>query len=146
MATFENERQLLEAVRDRLDGWLYEAREQAFEELFEGPDARLSEEELKVLDRIDSNLSREEGQGLWNGDEYGIVSTGQLDEESTPHVVCTTHPRLPEQAYPRTGTIDDELRATLDDALWEYCERVVELTQQQLEEFVLSADVETWGS
>lgn len=146
METFENERQLLRAVRDRLDGWLYEARSQAFTELFEGSDALLSEEELAVLDRIDSILSREEGRGLWNSDEYGIVPTGTLDEESTPHVVCTAHPQLPEQGYPREGSLDDDLRGTLNEALWEYCERVVELAQHELEEFVLSADVETWES
>lgn len=146
METFENERRLIAAIRDRLDGWLYEARERAYAELFEGPDAALSEEELRLLDRIDSRLSREEGRGLWGGDEYGIVPTGTMDEESTPHVVCTTHPQLPEQAYPGAGTLDDELRAKLNEALWDYCERVAELAQQELEEFVWSARVETWES
>ena len=145
MATFKAERELLREVRERLDGWLDEARERAFTDLFESPDAALSNEELRSLDRIDSALSREQGQGLWNGDEYGIVPTGTLDEESVPHVVCTIHPQLPEYSYPGEESLDDETRNTLNDALWNYCERVVELTQQKLEEFVWSADVETWS-
>lgn len=37
-----------------------------------------------------------------------------------------------------------DTRKKLNDALWEYSERIVEITQQKLEEFVWSADVETW--
>ena len=59
MATVKNERELLQAVRDRLEGWLYEAREQAFVDLFEGPDATLSGEELRLIDQIDFAWSRE---------------------------------------------------------------------------------------
>ena len=144
MTTFENERALLEEVRDRLDGWLYRSKGRAFSELFEGDDALLSEEELRLLDRLDSQLSREQGRGLWDGDDYGVVPTGTIDEESTPRVVCTTYPRLPREGYPGAETLDATTRKKLDDALWEYSQRVVELAQQDLEEFVWSADVETW--
>lgn len=141
MPKFETERDLLRAIRDRLDGWIYEARTEAFEELFEGSDPVLSSEELLLLDRLDSRLSREEGQGLWDADGYAVIETGTLDEENTPRVVCTTHPQVPEYGYPGDETLDDATRTALNDALWEYCQRVVELTQQRLEEFVWSADV-----
>ncbi|TYL36513.1 hypothetical protein CV102_22075 [Natronococcus pandeyae] len=145
MPTFATELEVLEEVRDRLDGWLYRARERAFSELFEGEDALLTEEELRLLDELDSRLSREQGRGLWDADDYGIVPTGTIDEESTPRVVCTTHPQLPADGYPGEETLDATTKKKLNDALWEYSQRVVELTQQELEEFVWSADVETWG-
>lgn len=145
MTEFKNERELLEEVRERLDGWIYDARGKAFDERFDGPDASISGNELQLLDRIDSRLSRERGQGLWDADEYGIIQTGTLDEESTPRVVCTTHPEIPEDAYPGEETLDDDTRAKLNDALWEYCQRIVEIAQQQLEKFVWSADVATWN-
>lgn len=145
MATFTNELELLEEVRDRLDGWLYRSKERAFAELFEGDDALLTQDEVQLLDGLDSRLSRERGQGLWDADDYGIIPTGTMDEESTPRVVCTTHPQLPEDGYPGEGTLDAETQKKLNDALWEYSQRVVELTQQELDEFVWSADVETWA-
>ena len=143
MPAFETERDLLRAVRDRLDGWIAEARREAYEELFEGPDPILSEKELLLLDRLDSRLSREEGRGLWGADEYAVIETGTLDEEDTPRVVCTTQPQVPEYGYPGDETVDDTMRAALNDALWEFSQRVVELAQQRLEEFVWSADVAT---
>lgn len=145
MPEFEDERELLDAVRDRLDGWVYSARSEAFRDLFEGPDAILDEAELQLLDEIDSRLTRREGQGIWGADEYGIVPTGTLDEESVPHVVCTKHPQLPEYGYPGDEALDNETRKRCNDALWEYCERVVELVQQDLEEFVWSSTVRTWN-
>lgn len=145
MSPYESETELLAAVRNRLDEWLFRAKEQAFAELFEGPDALLTEEELRLLDDVDSRLSRRRGQGVWNADDYGIVATGTLDEESTPHVVCTAHPRLPENGYPGDRSLDAEVRERLNDALWQYSQRVTELAQQDLEEFVWSADVATWN-
>ncbi|MFP4589990.1 MAG: hypothetical protein ACLFMX_03110 [Halobacteriales archaeon] len=144
MADFANERALLAAVRDRLDEWIYVARAEAFEELFEGSDPLLTDEEVRQLDRIDSRLSREEGRGLWGTDEYAIVAAGTIDEESAPRVVCTAHPQVPSPAYPGGDDVDEETRQRLDEALWEYCQRVLELTQQRLEEFVWSSDVATW--
>ncbi|WIV66720.1 DUF7539 family protein [Natrialbaceae archaeon AArc-T1-2] len=144
MPTYETERDLLNAVRERLDGWLYRARADAFAELFEDEDALLSADELRVLDRIDSELSRERGRGVWDTDEYGIVSTGTMSGETPPRVVCTTHPRLPEQGHPGDERLDEETRRKLNDALWQYSQRVVERTQQELEEFVWSVDVEAW--
>lgn len=142
MPTFETERQLIREIRGRLDGWLFEAREEAYRELFEGPDAVLTEDELLILDRLDSRLSRAEGRGLWGVDEYAIIPTGSMDEESAPRVVCTNHPQVPED-LPRAEA-QPGLRTKLNETLWEYCQRVVEIAQQRLEEFVWSSHVETW--
>lgn len=145
MATFANERELLEEVRNHLDEWIYAARSEAYEELFEGSDAILTDEEMRVLDRLDSQLSRSEGRGLWGTDEYAVVPTGAIDEESPPRVVCTAHPQIPARAYPG-GDLEGASRQDLEEALWEYCQRVLEVTQQRLEEFVWSADVATWDA
>lgn len=145
MPEFENERQLLGAVRERLDQWVYSARSEAYSELFEGPDAEVDDRELQLLDEIDSELTRQEGRGLWGSDEYGIVPTGTLDEESVPHVVCTNHPQIPEYGYPGEESLDTETRERCNEALWKYCERVVDLVQQNLEEFVWSSTVRTWN-
>jgi len=145
MTKFKDERELLAAVRDRLDGWLYTAREEAYSEVFEGPESILEAGQIELLDKIDPELTRREGRGLRGADEYGIVPTGTLDEESTPHVVSTNHPLIPEYGYPGGETLDEESREQAKVALWEYCERVVEHTQHALEEFVWYAEVETWN-
>lgn len=46
----------------------------------------------------------------------------------------------------REGPLDAATKTKLDDALWEYSQRIVEITQQRLEEFVWSADVATWNA
>lgn len=145
MPRFENARQLLRAIDERLDGWVYEARSEAYDEHFEGPDATLSDEELARLDRIDSRLSREQGEGLWGEDAYAVVPAGAIEEESTPHVVCTYYPQIPEYVQRGDGWIGEDERGRLNRALWEYTERVVELVQERLESFVWSSEVETWA-
>lgn len=144
MTPFTDERALHRAVGSNLDEWLSAARAEAYTGLFEGDDASLTEDELRFLDQLDSRLAREQGQGVWGGDTYGIVQTDTLDEESVPHIVCPNHPQLPEHGFPGPETLDDT-RAALNDALWEYCERVVEHAQHELEEFVWSAEVESWN-
>lgn len=129
-------RELLGRARRRLDEWTYEARERAYEELFEGEDPLLTEADLARLDRIDSELTRRDGQGLWGADEYGIVATGVLDEDSSPQVVCTYHPEVPEYAYQGAESLEEEVRREYDEALWTYCERVVENLQERLDSFV----------
>ncbi|MFB6171197.1 MAG: hypothetical protein ABEJ23_01600 [Haloarculaceae archaeon] len=143
MPTFQNASELLEAVRERLDGWVAAAREQAYADCFEGPDALLTDEEVVLLDRIDSRLGRERGEGLWGADEYRIVPAGTLEEESAPRVVCTYHPRVPEYVNRSVAPLDEATRERLDDALWEYAQRVVELTQADVEAFVWSSEVAT---
>lgn len=113
MTELENERESLQEVRERLDGWLYDARWRAFDERFDGPDASNSVNGLPLLDRIDSRLRRAWGHGLWDADEYGIIQSGTLDAESTPCVVCRTHPQDPEDPYSGAETLDDATRANL---------------------------------
>lgn len=138
MDEFDNERDLVRAARDRLDEWLYVAREEAYRELFEGDEAALSEEELRRLDRLDSAASRETGDGIWGSDSYGIVHASAADEEDVPQVVCTYHPQLPQAGYGNLTGLDDDLRERFNEALWEYCERVAELVQEEVAEFYWS--------
>lgn len=139
MKAFDNERELVQAVRERLDEWLYVAREEAYRELFEGENPALSEADLRRLDRLDSESSRQTGDGLWGSDRYGIVHASAADEEDVPQVVCTYHPQVPEAGYGGLTGLDDATRDEINDALWSYCERVAELVQQEVDEFYWSA-------
>lgn len=143
MPRFENARRLLVAIRDRLDDWVYEARGEAYDELFEGPEPILTVEEVRTIDRIDSRLHRMPGEGVWGEDEYGIVTVGAIEEESSPHVVATYYPQIPEYVNREEALVGEEIRTRLNDALWEYTERVVELVQERLAAFVWSSEVET---
>lgn len=144
MAQFHDGRALLRAIHDRFDDWVSGARLEAYEEYFEGSDAVLTEEELRHLDRIDSRLSRERGDGLWGADEYSFIPVRVVDEESAPPVVCTYHPEIPEYVRRGEARIDDERQEQFNDALWNYCERVAELVQAEVDEFVRTATVEAW--
>lgn len=136
----ENDRQLVRDVRDRLDEWVAGARAEAFEAFFAGEDAVLTEAELGDLDRIDSEMSRQNRDGLWGTDQYGIVASGVIDDEAPPAVVCVYHPEVPEDfVYDGPGGIDDETEERLNDALWDYCERVADLVQSDLDEYVEAA-------
>lgn len=135
MAT-EPDRARLRRAEERLQEWIVVARDRAFEELFQGPDRVLSEAELQRLDRIDSELSRRRGRGLWGEDEYGIITTGLADEESAPRVVCTYHPEIPFEGVRGESSIDEATREEFNDVLWEYCERVADHVQADLERFL----------
>ena len=128
-------RTLLRRAREQLDAWTYEARDRAFTEFFEGPDRVLSDEELALLDRIDSDLTRRTGDGLWGGGEYGIVGGGPVDEDG-PQVVCIYHPEIPYEGYRGEESLDEATREELNDVLWEYSERVASLIQEELDAFV----------
>lgn len=135
MVERENKREILSEVRSKLDNWIHEAKNHAFEEIFEDPNAEISKEEIQLLDEIDSHLTRKEGEGIWNSDRYGIVSGGTR-EEGEPHVVCTNHPQIPEYTFQKEGWADMEKREKLNDALWKYSERVVEIAQKKLERYI----------
>ena len=113
-------------------------------EYFGGLDPLLSEAELNVLDRLDSELSREQGEGLWGTDEYGIVTAVPLEEASTSHAVGPYHSYIQENVQDEIAPIDDPLRKKFNDVLWKYSERVVGIVQQRVEGFVWSSEVETW--
>lgn len=134
--SIENRKELVQAARDRLDDWLYDARRKAYNEMFAGEDAVLTEGEIRKLDWIDSEMHRESGEGLWGEAEYGIVQGEKVSEDGSPRVVCTYHPQIPESAYRGEGIPDRETREKLNDALWEYYDRVAEYLRIDLEDFL----------
>lgn len=140
MAESPTNRSLVRRARRHLDEWLYDARSRAFDELFVGDGARLSEPELALLDRIDSELSRGGRDGLWGADRYGILSVGALRELSAPRVVCVYHPEIPEEfVYPGdrdVGALDDATEERLNEALWDYAELVAAYAQGSLDAFL----------
>jgi hypothetical protein len=124
-------------ARERLPEWVTDARSQVYAELFEGEDAVLDEEELRLLDRIDSDLTRRDGDGIWGADEYGIVVEGSLDIDE-PQVVCTYHPEIPYEGFRGEESLRESTRRELNDVLWDYSERVSLLVQADLDEFLRS--------
>jgi len=134
MSTSDTQRETLRRARDHLEEWVVAARDQAYRDLFEGPDAALDEADLALLDRIDSDLTRQGDPGLWGADEYAIVDTG-----GGPRVRCTTHPEIPGEGYRGRGSLSESTRSTCNDRLWEYCERVATLLQEDLEAFLADA-------
>jgi len=69
-------------------------------------------------------------------DEWLYVA---CDEEDVPQVVCTDHPQIPDTGYSGLTGVGDDVRDRLNDALWDYCERVAERIQQKVDEFYASA-------
>ncbi|MCU4926709.1 hypothetical protein OB905_12065 [Halobacteria archaeon AArc-dxtr1] len=132
------DRQQVRRARDHLPKWISEARERAFVELFAGPDSAVTDGELAVLDAIDSDLTRQDGIGLWGADEYGIAAGDRLNTDA-PLVVCTYHPEIPYEGYRGTESLDEATREELNDVLWDYCERVADLVSAELATFLDSA-------
>ncbi|WP_255152464.1 DUF7539 family protein [Halorarius halobius] len=135
MSPTTDDRETVRRARARLDEWVFEARDRAYAELFEGTDAAVSDAELRLLDRIDSDLTRRGEPGLWGVDEYGLVEGGVFDA-GEPRVVCTYHPEIPYEGYRGEESLDEPTREQLNDALWEYCERVAALLQSEVDAFV----------
>lgn len=104
-------------------------------ERFEGEDAVVTREELALLDRIDAELTRTTGDGLWDADEYGIVATDEPDGDG-PRVVCTYHPEITYEGFRGVESPDGATRAELDDVRWEYCEGVARVVQDRLDAFL----------
>lgn len=126
-------RETIRRARDRIEEWKYMARDRAYSEMFLGSNGVLSEEELTLLDHIDSVLVRRGDIGLWDADEYGIV-VGTHEEK--PRVVCTYHPEIPYEGFRGEESLSEAIREEFNDVLWEYCERVATIMQQELEEFL----------
>jgi len=137
MTVPDAERQQLQHAREHLEEWKFDARDGAFTDLFEGSDAALTDEELRLLDTIDSDLTRQDGIGLWDADEYGIVAGETVDAEA-PLVVCTYHPEIPYEGYRGEESLDEATRKELNDVLWNYCERVAEIILYDLKSFLES--------
>lgn len=138
MTPTATDRERLRRAREQLDAWTADARRQAYTELFEGSDARLSESDRRTLDRIDSALTREDGVGVWAADEYGIAASAQVGPDE-PTVVCVSHPELPFEGVRGAGSLSDSVRDRLNDALWDYAERVAELLQDDLDAYLREA-------
>jgi len=135
MESFTNERALVQAARDHLDEWLYGARVGAYGTLFESEPPALTGAELALLDHIDSELSRQTGDGLWGADQYGIVAGSDRGPTEGPEVVCVYHPTIPDESVRGTGSLDESTRAEFNDVLWTYCELVTELLQEEFDAF-----------
>lgn len=130
-------RQHVQEAREHLENWVFEARDRAYEEFFEGEDAVLDDDDLAHLDWIDSKLSRQEGQGLWGADEYAVLPPSDPDlEEADVQVVCTYHPEVPEYAVRGESAIDDETRDRFNRVLWDYSERVAQHVEEQMEAYL----------
>lgn len=126
------QREQLRRARERLEEWKYDARSRAYGELFQGEHAALSAEDMALLDSIDSALTRRTGDGLWDADEYGIVTGGR----DGPEVICIYHPEIPSEGYRGEGSLDEATRERLNEVLWEYSEYVAGVIQEDLEAFL----------
>ena len=137
MAQSPADRQLVTEVRDRLDGWTTRARSEAYAELFEGADPILSAEELRLLDAVDSLLERHGGEGVWGTDQYGIHSAGAAGSADSLGVVCVYHPQVTRDSVLRgVDDLDDETEERINAALWTYAERVTDLIEADLDEYL----------
>ncbi len=135
--TSRDHRRHVREAREHLEGWVFEARDRAYEEFFEGDEPALDDEALAHLDRIDSRLSREEGTGLWGADEYALVPPSDPDlEAGDVQVVCTYHPEIPEYAVRGESAIDDATRDRYNRVLWDYSERVAQLVEEEVEAYL----------
>jgi len=138
MAPPNTERARIRNARGRLDAWKYDARDRAYAELFEGPDAVLDDDDLLLLDLIDSDLTRRGRGGLWDADEYGVIVSGAF-ETREPRVVCTYHPEIPVDGFRGEGRLSETERDDLNDVLWDYAERVAAIVQEDLDAFLRSS-------
>jgi hypothetical protein len=137
MVDFPDERQLVLEVRSQLDRWTNSARTEAYAELFEGDDPLLTDEELRILDAVDSEMERRGGDGVWGTDQYGIHTGGPSGSATSLGVVCVYHPQLTGDSVLRgADELDDATEERLNAALWRYSERVATLIEAKLDEYV----------
>ncbi|AFK18239.1 hypothetical protein E6P09_05605 [Haloferax mediterranei ATCC 33500] len=132
----EADRQLLQYARDQLDGWIYTARDRAYQELFAGDDAAVTAEERQLLDDIDAELVADGGNGLWGVDEYEIVLGHPKNHPLS--VVCTRHPEIPVEWSRGGDSLTEPEREQFNDLLWDYSERVRKHLQTEVDEFVVN--------
>ena len=137
MADSSADRQLVHEVRSRLDGWTTSARSEAFAELFEGDDPILPAEELRLLDAVDSLLERHGRDGVWGTDQYGVHTAGPGTASDSLGVVCVYHPQVTSDSVLRgVDDLDDETEERINAALWTYAERVTELVEAELDDYL----------
>lgn len=137
MAEVPDERQLVLRARSHLPEWTTSARTTAYVELFEDEEPLLSEDELRLLDALDSELERQGGDGVWGTDQYGIHTAGPGSRDAALGVVCVYHPQITRDSVLRgADDIDDETEERINAALWQYSERVATLVEQELHDFL----------
>ncbi|SDM01038.1 hypothetical protein SAMN04487949_0484 [Halogranum gelatinilyticum] len=137
MAEFPDERHLVVRARSHMAEWTNRARTAAYAELFEGDETLLTEEEVRLLDSLDSELERRGGDGVWGTDQYGIHTAGTSSSDISLGVVCVYHPQITKDSVLRGfDELDDETEERLNAALWRYSERVATLIEEDLGEFV----------
>ncbi len=108
-----------------------------YAELFEGDESLLGEDDLRLLDALDSELERGGGDGVWGTDRYGIHAAGGSGSDTSLGVVCVYHPQITKDSVLRGGDgLDDETEERLNAALWTYSERVATLVEAELDAFV----------
>lgn len=137
MVSSTTSREIVRRAREQLEDWKFDARDRAYTELFEGANAVLTDEELRLIDHIDSDLTRQGESGLWGADDYGIVVGGGLEAEEA-QVVCTYHPEIPYEGYRGERSLSESTREELNDVFWDYCERVAAFIQEDLDAFLRS--------
>jgi hypothetical protein len=135
MVSATTSRERVQRAREQFEEWTFDARDRAYAELFEGADPVLTDEELQLLDRIDSALTRQNGRGLWGTDEYGTVAGDALGA-AQPRVVCTYHSEIPSEGFRGEKSLGEATREELNGALWDYCERVAAIVQSDLDAFL----------
>lgn len=120
----------VEAAEGKLEDWIRNAVEEAQEEVFQGENAVLDEDELEQLARIDEQMKQSGEGSLWDGVEYQIH---RVEDEEGESVALDTFgvPRLPEDV-----DVDDRLRRRLNDALSEYGVELSERVESQFESWL----------
>lgn len=137
MVEFPDERQLVIEAESQLERWTNGARTEAYAELFDGDDSILTDEDLRLLDAVDSAMERQGGDGVWGTDQYGIHTAGTGSSDRSVGVVCVFHPRITRDSVLRgIDDLDDETEERLNAALWQYSERVATLIEGELDEYV----------
>ncbi|WP_338739205.1 DUF7539 family protein [Haloplanus salilacus] len=135
MTDRSDERQLVLEVQSQLPSWTDDARTAAYADLFEGDDPLLTDEDLRLLDAVDSAMERNGGDGVWGTDRYG-VHTGSPTDGSLD-IVCVYHPRIASDSVLRdVDALDDETERRIDEALWRYSERVATLLGEKLDDYL----------
>lgn len=135
MVPSSDERQLVLDVQSQLPSWTDDARLAAYADLFEGDDPLLTDEELRLLDAVDSAMERHGGDGVWGTDRYGVHTGSPAD--GSLRIVCVYHPRIATDSVLRgVDELDDETEQRLDEALWRYSERVATLLGDELDDYL----------
>lgn len=118
----------VEEAEDKLEDWIRSAVEEAQQEVFQGEDAVLDDDELRELTRIDEEMKRSGEGSLWGDVEYQIHRS---DDGESVALDTFGVPRVPEDV-----DVDDALRERLNDALSDYGVELSERVESQFESWL----------